>query len=201
MIDHWGRGGAAWLARAGCFGSAARVLCLIGCCCSRLLNPPPPPLGWRAGGLLQKLLLVTKPGGHVSHIFNAGTDNSVLEGAQAAHAAGTGPSVGTILVQANGEQLQEVGAGWARGRWVLRRNGMMHCRGLGGPGRPADIHISSLLHAWLPLLPACVLQIADLVAAGKVRLEVAQTLPLEQVAAALAQVATGHTRGKVVLTL
>ena len=55
---------------------------------------------------------MTKPEGHVSHIFNAGTDNSVLEAAQAAHAAGNGPSVGTTLVQANGEQLQEVGAGW-----------------------------------------------------------------------------------------
>ncbi len=43
-------------------------------------------------------------------------------------------------------------------------------------------------------------QIADLVAAGKVRLEVALTLPLAQAAKAHEQVATGHTRGKVVLT-
>lgn len=43
-------------------------------------------------------------------------------------------------------------------------------------------------------------QIADLVAAGKVRLEVALNLPLAQAAEAHEQVATGHTRGKVVLT-
>jgi NADPH:quinone reductase-like Zn-dependent oxidoreductase len=45
------------------------------------------------------------------------------------------------------------------------------------------------------------LQIADLIAAGKVRLEVALSVPLEQAAAAHQQVATGHTRGKVVLTV
>lgn len=37
-----------------------------------------------------------------------GTDNSLLEEGKAAHEAGTGPSVGTILVQPNGAQLQEV---------------------------------------------------------------------------------------------
>ncbi len=45
------------------------------------------------------------------------------------------------------------------------------------------------------------LQVADLIAAGKVKLTVAQKLPLEEFGKAHAQVATGHTRGKVVLTL
>ncbi|KIZ04980.1 putative quinone-oxidoreductase, chloroplastic [Monoraphidium neglectum] len=44
-------------------------------------------------------------------------------------------------------------------------------------------------------------EIADLVAAGKVKLEVALSLPLEDAAKAHDQVATGHTRGKVVLTV
>ena len=44
-------------------------------------------------------------------------------------------------------------------------------------------------------------QIADLIGAGKVRLEVALSLPLEQAAKAHDQVQTGHTRGKVVLTV
>ena len=135
---------------------------------------------------------MTKPEGHVSHIFNAGTDNSVLEAAQAAHAAGTGPSVGTTLVQANGEQLQEVGC-WVGGFCAAwRGGGCTACGRLAGPGQLAGVDI---------FLHARVLQIAELVAAGRVRLEVAQTLPLEQVADAHAQVATGHTRGKVVLTL
>jgi hypothetical protein len=45
------------------------------------------------------------------------------------------------------------------------------------------------------------LQIADLIGAGKVRLEVALSVPLEEVQRAHQQVATGHTRGKVVLTI
>lgn len=48
------------------------------------------------------------------HCLQAGTDNSLLEEAQKAHAEGKGPSVGTVLVQPNGAQLQEVG--WA-GSW------------------------------------------------------------------------------------
>lgn len=40
-------------------------------------------------------------------------------------------------------------------------------------------------------------QIADLIQAGKVRLEVALSLPLAEAAKAHDQVATGHTRGKV----
>lgn len=100
--------------------------------------------------LLQKLLSVTKPNGHLSHIMNAGTDQEVLAAANKRHEEGKGPSVGTILVQPNGEQLQEI---------------------------------------------------AELIAAGKVKLEVALSLPLEEAAKAQDQVATGHTRGKVVLTV
>lgn len=44
-------------------------------------------------------------------------------------------------------------------------------------------------------------QIADLIAAGKVWLEVALSVPLEEVQRAHEQQATGHTRGKIVLTL
>lgn len=44
-------------------------------------------------------------------------------------------------------------------------------------------------------------QIADLIAAGKVKLEVALSLPLAEAAKAQEQVASGHTRGKVVLTV
>lgn len=100
--------------------------------------------------LLQKLLSVTKPSGHLSHIHNAGSDDAVLDAAKEAHAAGKGPSVGTLLVTPNGQQLQEI---------------------------------------------------ADLIAAGKVKLEVALSLPLAEAAKAHDQVATGHTRGKVVLTV
>lgn len=44
-------------------------------------------------------------------------------------------------------------------------------------------------------------EISDLIAAGKVKLEVGLSLPLEKVGEAHDQVATGHTRGKVVLTV
>eukprot|EP00887_Chlorella_sp_A99_P006514 scaffold3.g6514.t1 len=44
-------------------------------------------------------------------------------------------------------------------------------------------------------------QLADLVGAEKMRLEVSLSLPLEQAGAAHMQVDTGHTRGKVVLTV
>ncbi|KIZ04982.1 putative Quinone-oxidoreductase [Monoraphidium neglectum] len=100
--------------------------------------------------LLQKLLSVTKPTGHYSHILNGGTDNVALDAAKAAHKASKGPAVGNTLVQPNGAQLQEI---------------------------------------------------ANLIAAGKVKLEVALSLPLAEVAEAHDQVATGHTRGKVVLTV
>ncbi|KAI8468220.1 MAG: putative zinc-binding dehydrogenase [Monoraphidium minutum] len=43
-------------------------------------------------------------------------------------------------------------------------------------------------------------EIADLISAGKVKLEVALSVPLADAAKAHDQVATGHTRGKVVLT-
>jgi NADPH:quinone reductase-like Zn-dependent oxidoreductase len=43
-------------------------------------------------------------------------------------------------------------------------------------------------------------QIADLVAAGKVKLTVALKVPIAEVAKAHDQIATGHTRGKCVLT-
>ena len=66
------------------------------------------------GELLQKLLSVTKPSGHLSHIMNAGSSDDVLDAAKKAQAEGKGPSVGTTLVQPNGEQLQEVGAGGVR---------------------------------------------------------------------------------------
>lgn len=100
--------------------------------------------------LLQKLLSVTKPSGHLSHIMNAGSDNDIIEGAKKAHEEGKGPGVGTILVTPNGGQLQEI---------------------------------------------------ADLVAAGKVKLTVAAKHPLTAAGAAQAHdaVATGHTRGKIVL--
>ena len=44
-------------------------------------------------------------------------------------------------------------------------------------------------------------QVADLIAAGKVKLEVALSVPLAEAAKAHDQVQTGHTRGKVVLTV
>jgi NADPH:quinone reductase-like Zn-dependent oxidoreductase len=43
-------------------------------------------------------------------------------------------------------------------------------------------------------------EIADLIDAGKVRVEVAATFPLEQVRSAYEMVEKGHPRGKVVLT-
>ena len=51
------------------------------------------------------------------------------------------------------------------------------------------------------LLRPSTAQIADLIAAGKVKLEVALSVPLAEVAKAHAQVETGHTRGKVVITV
>ncbi|PSC70488.1 NADPH:quinone reductase [Micractinium conductrix] len=100
--------------------------------------------------VLQKLLSVTKPSGHLSHILNAGSDEAVMKAAQEAHAAGKGPSVGTILVTPNGEQLQ---------------------------------------------------QISNLIGSDAVRLEVALSVALAEAAKAHDQVAGGHTRGKVVLTV
>lgn len=76
---------------------------------------------WSAGtrsNLLQQLLSVTKATGTYSHIFNAGTDNDALEAARAAHEAGTGPAVGTVLVAPNGAQLQEVRAGGGQVAWL-----------------------------------------------------------------------------------
>ena len=62
------------------------------------------------GELLQKLLSVTKPTGHLSHIINAGTSDDVMQSATKAHAEGKGPSVSATFVQPSGKQLQEVGA-------------------------------------------------------------------------------------------
>ncbi len=53
---------------------------------------------------------MTKPTGHVSHVFSPGTDNALLDEARAAHEAGRGPSIGTTLVEPNGAQLQQVPA-------------------------------------------------------------------------------------------
>ncbi|GAB4822686.1 hypothetical protein N2152v2_009732 [Parachlorella kessleri] len=100
--------------------------------------------------LLSKTLSVLKPSGHYACIMNTDTDPALLEAARKEHEAGKGPSVGTTLVQPNGEQLQ---------------------------------------------------QVADLIAAGKVKLTVAQKIPLEEFGKAHDQIATGHTRGKVVLTV
>lgn len=77
-------------------------------------SPPPTskpetPLCPVSGDLTRQLLTVTKPSGHLSHIFNAGTDHKLLDEARAAHEAGKGPSVGTTLVQPNGADLQQVG--------------------------------------------------------------------------------------------
>ena len=44
-------------------------------------------------------------------------------------------------------------------------------------------------------------EIADLVAAGKVRAEIAATLPLEEVGQAHALIESGHTRGKIILSV
>ena len=60
-------------------------------------------------------------------------------------------------------------------------------------------HEASPCSGWS--LPPPPLQVADLIAAGKVKLEVALSLPLAEAAKAHDQVATGHTRGKVVLTV
>lgn len=59
--------------------------------------------------------------------------------------------------------------------------------------------IASCAHTTALLLPTT--QISDLIAAGKVKLEVALSVPLADVAKAHAQVETGHTRGKVVMTV
>jgi NADPH2:quinone reductase len=42
---------------------------------------------------------------------------------------------------------------------------------------------------------------ANLVAAGQVRVEIAATLPLEEVRQAHALIESGHTRGKIILSL
>ena len=56
-----------------------------------------------------------------------------------------------------------------------------------------------------PELARCLLlpypQISDLIGSGAVRLEVALSVPLAEAAKAHDQVASGHTRGKVVLTV
>ena len=78
--------------------------------------PPRPPRAHKhacppPGKLLQQLLGVVKPSGHLSHIMNAGTDSDVLGAAGEAHEEGRGPGVGTVLVQPSGEQLQQVRVG------------------------------------------------------------------------------------------
>ncbi len=55
----------------------------------------------------------------------AGSDNSLIEEAQKAHAEGKGPSVGTVLVQPNGTQLQEVRG--AAGRSLEGLGGCADC--------------------------------------------------------------------------
>ena len=45
------------------------------------------------------------------------------------------------------------------------------------------------------------MQVADLISEGKLKLEIALSVPLAEAAKAHEQVETGHTRGKVVLTL
>ena len=44
-------------------------------------------------------------------------------------------------------------------------------------------------------------RIAELVAAGEVRVEIAQTIPLAEAARAHALIESGHTRGKIILTV
>ena len=96
---------------------------------------------------MKKLFAVVKPGGTYSHIFNRGTDQSVLQELQN---ASDHVQVHTTLVQANGEQLQGV---------------------------------------------------ADLIAAGKVKLMVAAKLPLDKVHEAHTMSEGGRTKGKIVLTI
>lgn len=52
--------------------------------------------------------------------MQAGTDNSLIEEAQKAHAEGKGPSVSVTLVQSNGAQLQEVRSVWG---WMGGKGG------------------------------------------------------------------------------
>ena len=114
--------------------------------------------------------------------------------------------MGTILVTPNGAQLQEVGAGAPAallpGSW-----GVPACARLRANGRRrGDSLFRRFLTTPSPFSCPCLMasarpQIADLIAAGKVKLEVALSLPLAEAAKAQEQVASGHTRGKVVLTV
>ncbi|GAB4822684.1 hypothetical protein N2152v2_009730 [Parachlorella kessleri] len=145
------------------------------------------PMGTR-GGLLTKTLSVLKPSGHYVDILSPGTDESWLgllpvgtvqaqqlgSAAKKEHEAGKGPSVGTtiiIMVLEAAKKEHEAGKGPSVGTILVQPNG------------------EQLQH------------IADLISEGKVRVTVGQKLPLEEFEKAHDQIATGHTRGKVVLTL
>lgn len=164
------------------------------------------------------MLSVTKPTGHYSHILNGGTDNVALDAAKAAHKASKGPAVGNTLVQPNGAQLQEVrvcGSGLTRADVISARTALS----IQGPGAcvadrddtklarcsaalptgPVEVMIarsSRPRHACVPLSkPQSTWhkpQIANLIAAGKVKLEVALSLPLAEVAEAHDQVRWAH---------
>lgn len=55
-------------------------------------------------GSLDKLAKVLKPGGHLSHIMNHGTDQAAMQKLQASGAV----TVSTTLVKPDGVQLQEI---------------------------------------------------------------------------------------------
>lgn len=78
-----------------------------------------------------------------------------------------------------------------------RRMGALLCGCYSRCAMPATAGAAHLCPSCLARAP----QIADLIGAGKVKLEVALSLPLAEAAKAHEQVATGHTRGKVVLTV
>ena len=56
-------------------------------------------------GCIPKCVQVLKPGGHLSHIMNKGTDQEALTQLQE---AGGGPTASLTLVTPNGAQLEEV---------------------------------------------------------------------------------------------
>lgn len=58
-----------------------------------------------AAGCIPKCVQVLKPGGHLSHIMNQGTDQEALGKLQE---GGGGPTASLTLVAPNGAQLQEV---------------------------------------------------------------------------------------------
>lgn len=127
--------------------------------CNTSVVPAPAPLPL-AGELLQKLLSVTKPSGHLSHIHNAGSDDAVLDAAKEAHAAGKGPSVGTLLVTPNGQQLQEVSAcelgRRARGNLANLHGRLRHpWLGGGAANQPGNACSRPELEVLRPVLLSC----------------------------------------------